>query len=146
MRKMFMEQRKEVKNILVVDDELDMLIFLSNLLMAEGFTVIEAKNGTEGITKARKNPPALIILDVMMSEESGIQIYRLLKFDKQLKRIPVIMLSAIDRDTFSHYQKFESSQPGQSVPEPEAFLEKPPEAEELINIVLELTSMDKNHD
>ena len=141
-----MEQRKEVKNILVVDDELDMLIFLSNLLMAEGFTVIEAKNGAEGITKARKNPPALIILDVMMSEESGIQIYRLLKFDKQLKRIPVIMLSAIDRDTFSHYQKFESSQPGQSVPEPEAFLEKPPEAEELINIVLELTSMDKNHD
>ncbi|MBA3035364.1 MAG: response regulator, partial [Desulfobacterium sp.] len=89
------------------------------------------------------NPPALIILDVMMSEESGIQIYRLLKFDKQLKRIPVIMLSAIDRDTFSHYQKFESSQPGQSIPEPEAFLEKPPEAEELINIVLELTSMDK---
>lgn len=141
-----MEHGSDIKNILVVADELDVQIFLSNLLRAEGFTVIEANNGEQGMSKARKNPPALIILDVMMPEESGIQTYQTLKYDKQLKTIPVIMLSAIDKETFSHYQKFQNIQPGQGIPEPEAFLEKPPEAEELINIVLKLISTDRYHD
>lgn len=141
-----MEHGNKIKNILVVADELDMLIFLSNLLRAEGFEVIEANNGEQGLVKARKNSPALIILDVMMPEESGIQTYQALKYDKQLRRIPVIMLSAIDKKTFSHYQKFETIKNRQGIPEPEAFLEKPPEAEDLINTVLKLMSADIFHE
>jgi hypothetical protein len=53
--------------------------------------------------------------------------------------IPVIMLSAIDRKTFFLYKKFKSTPSGAGVPEPEAYLEKPPEAEELIGIVQMLT-------
>jgi DNA-binding response OmpR family regulator len=128
------------KKILVVGYELDMLIFLANLLRNEGFEVIAVSNGQDGINRARKKPPALVILDVMMPGESGIQTYRLLKNDRQLNRIPVIMLSAIDRETFFHYQKFDGLKTGQGIPEPDAFLEKPPETEELIGIVNRLLS------
>ncbi|MFH2046142.1 MAG: response regulator [Pseudomonadota bacterium] len=141
-----MEHGNKIKKILVVADELDILIFLSNLLRAEGFEVVEADNGEQGLAKARKNLPALIILDVMMPEESGIQTYQALKYDKRLQRIPVIMLSAINKETFSHYQKFESIKARQGIPEPEAFLEKPPEAEELINAVLKLMPTDRYHE
>ncbi len=132
-----MQPKTKKKKILVVGYELDMLIFLANLLRNEGFQVLAVNNGADGIKKARKKPPALVILDVMMPGESGIYTYRLLKNDGQLNRIPVIMLSAIDRETFFHYQKFDGFKTGQGIPEPEAFLEKPPEAEELIRLVNE---------
>ena len=127
------------KKILVVSDESDMRIFLSNLLDAGGFEPTEAENGAEGLKMATAMKPALIILDVMMSNKEGIQIYRNLKNDKTLKKIPVIMLSAIDRKTFFFYEKFKSTPSGAGVPEPEAYLGKPPEAEELIGIVQRLT-------
>lgn len=127
------------KKILVVSDELDMRIFLSNLLDAGGFKPTEAENGAEGLKMATAMKPALIILDVMMSNKEGIQIYRNLKNDKTLKKIPVIMLSAIDRKTFFFYEKFKSIPSVAGVPEPEAYLEKPPEAEELMGIVQMLT-------
>ncbi|MDQ1331487.1 MAG: hypothetical protein QG578_1755 [Thermodesulfobacteriota bacterium] len=133
-----MQPKTKKKNILVVCYELDMLIFLANLLRNEGFKVLAANNGPDGIIKARTKPPALVILDVMMPGESGIHAYRLLKNDRLLNLIPVIMLSAIDRKTFFHYQKFDGFGTGQGIPEPEAFLEKPPEAEELIRLVNEL--------
>jgi CheY-like chemotaxis protein len=135
-----MRPKTKKKKILVVGYELDMLIFLANLLRNEGFEVLAVSNGQDGITSARKTLPALVILDVMMPGESGIQTYRLFKNDNQLNRIPVIMLSAIDRQTFFHYQKFDGFRTGQGIPEPEAFMEKPPEAEELIGIVNRLLS------
>ncbi len=130
---------KERKRILVVADEADIRIFLSNLLDARGFELIEAGNGTEGLKIAETMKPALIILDVMMSNKEGIQVYHNLKKDETLKMIPVIMLSAIDRKTFFLYKKFQSTPSGAGVPEPEAYLEKPPEAEELMGIVQMLT-------
>jgi CheY-like chemotaxis protein len=135
-----MRPKTKKKKILVVGYELDMLVFLANLLRNEGFDVIAVNNGPDGIIKARKKPPSLVILDVMMPGESGIQTYRLLKNDRELNHIPVIMLSAIDRETFFHYQKFDGFKTGQGIPEPEAFLEKPPEAEELIGMVNRLLS------
>jgi two-component system, OmpR family, phosphate regulon response regulator PhoB len=130
-----MHPKTKKKKILVVSYEFDTLTFLTNLLRNEGFQVFAVNSGSDGISKAHKTPPALVILDVMMPGESGIHTYRLLKNDIRLNGIPVIMLSAIDRDTFFHYQKFDGLKTGQGIPEPEAFMEKPPEAEELIGIV-----------
>jgi CheY-like chemotaxis protein len=136
-----MHTKTKREKILVVSYEFDTLVFLVNLLQNEGFQMLSVNNGPEGISKAHKTHPALVILDVMMPGESGIQTYRLLKNDRLLNRIPVIMLSAIDRDTFFHYQKFDGLKTGQGIPEPEAFMEKPPEAEELINTVNRLLSV-----
>jgi two-component system phosphate regulon response regulator PhoB len=132
----------ERKKILIVDDELNMRIFLCNLLGNCGYEAIDAGDKNEGMQKALSEKPALIILDVTMPKESGIQMYRELKEHDDLKNVPVIMVSTIDKKTFSFYQKFQSTPRDRGVPEPGAYLEKPLEAQELISLVRTLTTTD----
>jgi len=117
--------------VLIVDDELDMRIFLSTLFETSGYKAISAKNGSEGIEKARAHHPDLITLDIMMPGEGGVFMYQQLRTDEQLAKIPVIMLSAIANKTFSHYLKMLNARLGGVVPDPDAYMEKPPEADEL---------------
>jgi twitching motility two-component system response regulator PilH len=135
-----MSAHLERKKILVVDDEADMRIFLCNLLGNCGFQPIGASDRIEGLKKAKEQKPALIILDAMMPKESGILMYRQLREDKRLKQVPVIMVSSIDKKTFSRYQKFQSISQKAGVPEPGAYLEMPLETEELVRLVREMTS------
>ena len=120
------------KRVLVVDDELDMRTFIMTLLETEGFKPITAEDGIKGLEVAREKKPALIILDVMMPRESGITMYREIKSDSELKNIPVIMLSALAKKTFFHSQKVLNDYKGEKIPAPEAYIEKPPEPEELL--------------
>ena len=133
----------ERKKILIVDDELDMRIFLCNLLGNCGYEPIDAADKDEGMQKAVIEKPALIILDVTMPKETGIQMYRELKEHQDLKNVPVIMVSTIDKKTFSIYQKFQGTPRQKVVPDPGAYLEKPLEAEELIELVRTLTEADE---
>src|SRR4030042_1861686 len=121
--------------VLVVDDEMDMRVFLTTLLETNGFKPISASDGRQGLEMARKSRPSLIILDVMMPKESGITMYRELKLDPALKDIPVIMLSALSRKTFFHSQKVLDEYKGEKIPEPTAYIEKPPEPEELLDAI-----------
>jgi len=130
------------KKILIVDDELDMRIFLCNLLGNCGYEPIDAGDKDEGMQKALSEKPALIILDVTMPKETGIQLYRELKEHEDLKNVPVIMVSTIDKKTFSFYQKFQGTPRQKGIPDPGAYLEKPLEAEELIKLVRALTEAD----
>ena len=130
-----MDPEIQRKKILIVDDELDMRIFLCNLLGSCGYEPIDAGDKEEGMKMAARERPALIILDVTMPKESGIQMYRELKTHEYLKDVPVIMVSTIDRKTFSFYQKLQHKPTGKGVPEPGAYLEKPLESEELIALV-----------
>ncbi len=128
------------KKILVVDDELDMRVFVSTLLETSGYKPHVATHGLEGLQKAREIRPDLIIMDVMMPKQGGIQMYREIKTDDELKHIPVIILSGIAKKTFFHSQNVLDSYKGQSVPEPEAYIEKPPESDELIQCIENLLS------
>ena len=137
-----MDREFQRKKILIVDDELDMRIFLCNLLGNCGYEPIDAGDRDEGMQKALSEKPALIILDVTMPKETGIQLYRELKEHEALKNVPVIMVSTIDKKTFSFYQKFQGTPRQKGVPDPGAYLEKPLEAEELIELVRTLTKTD----
>ncbi len=131
------------KKILVVDDERDMRIFVSTVVETLGFEPILAENGAEALDKAGTNPPALVILDVMMPKiDDGIQTYRLFKSDPALSGTPIIMLSAIAKKTFFHSIRMLSPQQGSRLPEPEAYMEKPPDADELIRLITELLPAD----
>ena len=130
---------KAKKKILIVDDEPDMGIFVSNLLDSDGFSPILAKDKAEGLKKAFEDDPAVIIIDMMMPGEGGIQMYRSLKREERFKNVPVIMLSTIDKQTFFKFHMVRGSHPGKAKPEPDIYLEKPPEAEELLRIVRELS-------
>lgn len=125
--------------ILVVAEESDTRIFLSNLLRTGGFSPVSATTMAQGLERARTGHPNLIILDVMMPNKEGIRMYHHLKNDNALKAIPVIILSAIDRETFFLYERFQSTQKGFGLPKPDAYLEKPPEADELIRLARSLT-------
>jgi len=126
------------KTVLIVEDELDMRIFISTLLETSGYAPVTTRDGKEGMIKARDFLPDLIILDVMMPGEGGVQMYRQLKTNKTLKSIPVIMLSAVAQKTFSHYLNMVNARLEKPIPKPEAYIEKPPEAEELLKMTASL--------
>jgi len=82
------------KTILVVDDEKDIVYAVTLLLEANDFKVLSASDGQEGLDKARQEGPDLIILDLMLPRIDGYKVCRMLKFDEQYKKIPIIMISA----------------------------------------------------
>lgn len=126
------------KTILIVDDEIDMRFFLSTLVETNGYRYVLAKNGGEGLKTAEAIQPDLIILDIMMPKEGGIHMYGRLKVSPALRDIPVIILSAISRKTFFHYMKMLSVRMGDIIPEPNAYLEKPPDAEAILTVIRSL--------
>ncbi len=126
------------KKVLVVDDDPDVRLFSVNVLEENGYEPFEAADGEEGREKLKEVKPDLLILDVMMPRQSGIRLYRELKTDKALKKIPVIMLSGIAKKSFLRSQKALTEFGGSKVPEPEAYIEKPAEPEELADTVKKL--------
>ena len=82
------------KKILIVDDEVDLVETIRFPLELEGFQVLAAHNGEEGLNQARSENPDLILLDLMLPKLEGYKICRLLKFDDRYKHIPIFMLTA----------------------------------------------------
>lgn len=123
------------KKVLVVDDELDMRVFLTTLLETSGFKAVSAEDGREGLETARKHKLALIIMDVMMPKESGIHMYRGLQNDPNLKTIPILVISALAKKTFLHSQRLLDDYEGGVIPEPAGYIEKPPEADEVLQAI-----------
>jgi two-component system, OmpR family, phosphate regulon response regulator PhoB len=126
---------KEKHKILVVDDELDMRIYISTVLETSGYQTIVTKNGKEGVEKAIEIEPDLIVLDVMMPGEGGVIMYRTLKTDAKLRKIPVVMLSAVKKEIFFHYLKMLNVKLENNISEPDAYLEKPPDHEDLLKAI-----------
>ena len=82
--------------ILVVDDHEDNIEVLRARLVAWGYRAASAMNGTDAIAYVNATPPDLILLDVMMPEISGIEVARIIKGNKALPFIPIIMQTALD--------------------------------------------------
>lgn len=82
------------QTILVVDDEQDLLDLIEYNLKKEGFKVLKAENGEEGITVAKEHKPDLILLDIMMPKMDGLEAVEVMRKDEALKRTPIIFLTA----------------------------------------------------
>lgn len=78
------------KTILVVDDEKDLLDLIEYNLKKEGFKVLKAENGKEGIEVAKEHKPDLVLLDIMMPKMDGLEAVEIMRKDDDLKRIPII--------------------------------------------------------
>lgn len=85
--------------ILIVDDEPDLLAVLRFGLDVEGFEVLEASDGEQGLAMAREHTPDLMVLDLMLPRMDGYKVCRALKFDERYRRIPIFILSARSGDT-----------------------------------------------
>lgn len=84
--------------ILVIDDEQDVLDFVTYNLAKEGFDVATASNGVEGLDKAKSYEPDLILLDVMMPDMDGIEVCRQLRSQKSFDQTMIAFLTARGED------------------------------------------------
>ena len=119
------------KKALVVDDNPDVRLFSVAVLEKNGYTPLVAEDGESGLRMIKAEKPDLVILDVLMPRQSGVRLYRKLKTTKSLKDIKVIVLGEIAEKAFLRSQKALTQFDDAEVPEPELYLEKPVEPEEL---------------
>jgi two-component system, OmpR family, phosphate regulon response regulator PhoB len=124
-----------VKKVLVVDDDPDVRSFVVTVLEENQYVPLVACDGVEGLEMIQKEMPDLVILDVLMPRGSGIRLYRQLKTDDTLKTIPVIMFTGIALRSFLKSQKVLEEFNGGKVPEPDIYLEKPVEPQELVDAI-----------
>lgn len=123
--------------VLVVDDELSFRFFLKALFETEGHEVLVARNAAEGLTHLAARTPDLITLDVMMPGHGGLEMYRALNANDGWRDIPVVMLSGVKAGTYSHALAM-SGASGAPLPEPAAYMEKPPRPEDIVALARRL--------
>lgn len=93
------------KKILVIDDEPAIVLMVAARLKANGYTVVTALSGEQGLEKAQEETPDLILLDHLMPETDGDEVLRRLKEDPELKHLPVVMFTAdVKRVKVEEYQ------------------------------------------
>jgi len=117
------------RKVLIVEDDMHLRFFLHTVFESGGYATITAKNGREGMDRARQERPDLISLDLMMPRQGGVNMYRELKSDPELQSIPVIILSGVEARAFDHALRMLNVSRSEELPEPESYLEKPPNAD-----------------
>ena len=121
--------------ILIIDDEPDVVSYLSTFLEDEGFTALTAKDGPGGIAAARENLPDLVTLDITMPGMSGIEVLTTFRRDPDLKKIPVIIVTGV-----AGIQKLMEYR---EVRQPEGFMQKPIDRELLLSIIHKLLKTER---
>ncbi len=125
------------KRILVVDDEADVRAYLSLALEDAGFEVVTASDGLHALEMARQYSPDLISLDLVMPHHSGAQCYHDLQKDKQLAKIPVLIVTGHARDELGRADFEEMTMSG-----PGIYLEKPVSPVSYVAAVRQLLGME----
>lgn len=88
-----------MKKILIVEDEPALLRVLSDKFAAEGYTVLESKNGLTGLKVALEEKPDAILLDILMPELDGMEMMRRLRDSNDYgKKVPIVILTNLDAD------------------------------------------------
>ena len=119
------------KKILIVEDNFDMRELLHLYLKSDGFTVVTARDGREGLYMAEAEDPDLIITDIHMPELNGIEMVRQLRTQPKFKDIPIIVLTA-----FGIEERDNAVRAGAN-----RAIDKPTDLESLVNDVNELLDL-----
>ena len=88
-----------IQKILIVDDSPTERLYLTDILVKNGFTVCTADNGEDALAKIRADRPELILMDVVMPGANGFQITRAIARDPELEHVPVIICSSKSQET-----------------------------------------------
>jgi CheY-like chemotaxis protein len=124
-----------LKKILIVDDEEDILAYLGTFFRNNGYQTCTACDGQDALEKTKAENPDLVTLDIIMPKKTGVRYYREMKNDPDLKKIPIIIITAVtgygyDKEGFHKFIKSRKQ-----IPPPEGFLPKPVDTDELLKIV-----------
>ncbi|MGB8214665.1 MAG: response regulator [Anaerolineales bacterium] len=127
---------KNAKIILCIEDEQEMIDLIRLILGRRGFDVRGANSGIEGLKTIQKEHPDLILLDLMMPDMDGWEVYQQMKADETMKNIPVIVVTAraqsIDKVLGLHIAKVDD------------YIAKPFSPQELLNSVDRVLASKKN--
>jgi CheY-like chemotaxis protein len=137
------------KKILVVDDEPDVLTFLTAVLQENGYETLSAKDGVEALEVLRKENPDMVLLDLMMPKKSGITMIQELRKDPDMSHVAVVVVTGVSEVTGVDFRDFMYKQELRDETKfaeatgltehtiPDGFIEKPIDPEELIKVVKE---------
>lgn len=117
------------KKVLIVDDEEDVRTYLNSLLSNNGYETEMAEDGEDAFRKVKAFGPNVVILDIIMPNQSGVGFYRNLKKSEIYSDIPVIILSGV-----TAYKDFFARERG-GLPKPQEFVEKPFSTNDLLSKV-----------
>lgn len=84
----------QAKRVVCIEDEPEMIDLVRLILGRKGFEVIGANGGVEGLEAVRREKPDLVLLDLMMPDMDGWEVYQQVKADPELKDIPVVVVTA----------------------------------------------------
>ena len=115
------------KTVVCVEDEPGVIELIRLILDERGLKVVGAISGTEGLAAIRELRPALVLLDLMLPEMDGWEIYRRMKADEALKDIPIIIVTAKTAGIDEALAKY--------VAKVDAYIKKPFSLEELVQSV-----------
>ena len=87
-------ESREMKRVLLIEDDRDIVELVRYNLEREGFQVAAANDGATGLVQLRKTPPDMLLLDLMLPKLSGLEICRDIRRDQALNRLPILMLTA----------------------------------------------------
>jgi len=127
--------------ILIIEDDPDIITTVQMMLEPEGFEIIEAMTGSEGVSRARLDKPDIILLDLMLEQhDTGFTVAKTLKGDPVTRGIPIIMVSSVsertgfsfDQESDGHWMKTND------------FLEKPYKREEILKKIHEVLDAKNN--
>ncbi len=117
------------KRVLIIDDDEDVLVYLSTWFSDQGMEVDIAHNGNEASERMKLKRPDLITLDIVMPQKTGVRLYRDIKGNPDTASIPVIIITGVQREfeTFISHRR--------TAPPPEGYISKPFGREELLKAV-----------
>lgn len=122
-----MDDNKSTKHILCIEDEPEMIDLIRLILVRRGFEVSGAAGGKAGLSAVRETLPDLVLLDLMMPDMDGWEVYQQMKADESTRHIPVIVVTAraqsIDKVLGLHIAKVDD------------YIAKPFSPQELLNSV-----------
>jgi CheY-like chemotaxis protein len=127
-------------NILIIDDEPDVVTYLSEVLDSDDYELYTTDNAVNGFELAEKIGPDLICLDIMMPAESGLTLYTKIRRTSGLKNIPVIIVSGMEQKQDFDFRKYVDDD---KIPPPDYYFEKPIDIGQFIGEVERLLSARK---
>jgi CheY-like chemotaxis protein len=130
------------KTVLVVDDEPNVREYLAQILRDAGFTVVTAGDGLEALALIRERPPDFISLDLVMPRMSGHKLLYELRKDRELSRIPVVIVTAHAQDDMGHHD-LDDLMRNRVIQGPGVYLEKPVSAHAYVRCVRRALGMEE---
>ncbi len=130
------KSKNKKTTILIVDDDMQMRFYLMTLVKSMGYEPILTKDGSKGLEKLKEITPHGIILDIMMPDKGGAQVYKELVSNPEYQKIPVVFFSGVDKDSFFHYIKMLNINVDHNIPEPQFYVAKDADPEYLKEVVI----------